>query len=614
MKCPDCNITVQSFYAYCPHCGADLQVNRKRIPTFIAFVLVVFLLGVGGVYLYLFGANFQTIHIPYTGSKADNASGKSGYTTPFSNFLYTIPKADIPRINLSVGTVIINDIAGNRIASITGVVSDSGWVAIPAKLCVGGNDWRFSTVNGEDSEIIGGIIGDQDDVGIWQLKAINQFPGRQLSPAKMEKPLTWVSIISEQQTQPVKPVILSEQQNLYHLFLPKSIQDPGVFIQDDKIVGWSFGDLLDGGYLWKGPDETNLVYELGVTDFYRLTFENSREEQFIIAYSSSDANPVKQLENFANGFRLDSMLSDHNMPSHLRPGAVISKMRSIILQLVYSGDIYNVAAVFDSTILSKAGDIPLLIDVLNVVKDARGLGNAVDMTEEILGTPDNFNARQIDQIKAFLEKMYVQWLTILMHDKDYSKGIDIFNRTQRFFGNEPETQLMGVRLALSFNDWRAADRLLSTNTFPSDLAGQVDILQEKISDLKHQEDKIIVRFSPGSSQIPVTAFLNNKMYQNFVVDTGASTITIPTATAKKLGLNSGGTAPIQKLITAGGVIEAPQVTLDAIELGGWIEYHVTAFILDMPNQSGLGLLGMNYLNRFRMDLNTKSGFLILEPR
>ena len=612
MKCSNCKITVRSYYAFCPNCGADLKANQKRIPKVIAFVLVVFLLVAGGIYFYLNRSNFQTIH--NIDVKVKNASDKTGYKIPFSNLLYSIPQPDTPQINLSVGKVIIKDIAGNQLAAAAGVVSDSGWVAIPAKLCVGGVDWRFCTANGEDSEIIGGIIGDADDVGIWQLKAINQFPGRQLSPAKLEKPLTWVSIVSEQQTQPVKLSILSEQQNLYHILLPESIQNPGVLIQDDKIVGWTFGDLLDGGYLWRGPDETDLVYELGVSDFYRLTFENSREEQFIIAYSSSDATPVKQLEKFANGFRLDSMLSYHNMPSHLRSGAVVSKMRSIISQLTYNGDIEAVAEIFDSTILSAAGDVSLLTDVLNIVKDIRGQGDAVDMSEKILSEPDNFNDRQIDQIKAFLKKRYVQWLTILMHDKDYSKGIDVFNRAQRFFGNEPEIQLMGARLALSFNDWRAAERLLSTYAFPADLIHQVDILQEKISDLKHQEDKIIVRFSPGSAQIPVTAFLNNKTFQNFVVDTGASTITIPTATAEKLGLNRDGTAPVQKLVTAGGVVEAPVVTIDSVELGGWIEYNVTAFILDLPNKSGLGLLGLNYLHRFRMDLNTKSGLLVLEPR
>jgi hypothetical protein len=439
MKCSNCKITVRSYYAFCPNCGTDLKANRKkRMPVVIAFVFAVFLLGAGGIYLHLYRANFQTIH--NIDGRVKNASDKTGYTNPISNFLYSIPQPDTPQINLSVGKIIINDIAGNRLASLAGVVSDSGWMAIPAKICVGGIDWRFRTANGKDFEIIGGIIGDQDDVGIWQLRAINQFPGRQLAPAKLEKPLTWVSNGSEQQSEPVKPTILSEQQNLYHISLAESIRDPGVFIQDDKIVGWSFGELLDGGYLWKGPDEINLVYELGVADFYRLTFENSREEQFIIAYSVSDANPVKQLENFANGFRLDSMLSEHNLPSRLSPGAVITKMRSIISQRIYSGEIDDVSAVFDSAVLSAAGDVPLLIEVVNVAKDVRGLGNAVDMTEEILGIPDNFNDRQIDQIKAFLKKMYAQWLTMLMHEQDYSKGIDVFNRAQRFCGNEPEIQ------------------------------------------------------------------------------------------------------------------------------------------------------------------------------
>jgi hypothetical protein len=36
--------------------------------------------------------------------------------------------------------------------------------------------------------------------------------------------------------------------------------------------------------------------------------------------------------------------------------------------------------------------------------------------------------------------------------------------------------------------------------------------------------------------------------------------------------------------------------------------------LDLPNQSEWGLLGMNYLRRFRMDINTDNGVLLLEPR
>jgi len=91
-------------------------------------------------------------------------------------------------------------------------------------------------------------------------------------------------------------------------------------------------------------------------------------------------------------------------------------------------------------------------------------------------------------------------------------------------------------------------------------------------------------------------------------------VTIPTAAAEKLGIKIDSRTQLRKLVTAGGVIEAPQVTLQSIELDGWREYSVTAYIVDMPNQSGIGLLGLNYLKRFRMDLNTRAGVLTLAPR
>ena len=124
----------------------------------------------------------------------------------------------------------------------------------------------------------------------------------------------------------------------------------------------------------------------------------------------------------------------------------------------------------------------------------------------------------------------------------------------------------------------------------------------------------MVRFSPGSDQIPVSGILNNRLSQDFIVDTGASMVTIPAAAAEKLGIAINAATPVRKLITAGGVIEAPEVILHSIQLDGWTEYNVTAYIVDMPNQSGLGLLGLNYLKRFRMDLNTKAGVLTLAPR
>jgi predicted aspartyl protease len=90
-------------------------------------------------------------------------------------------------------------------------------------------------------------------------------------------------------------------------------------------------------------------------------------------------------------------------------------------------------------------------------------------------------------------------------------------------------------------------------------------------------------------------------------------VTIPSAAARNLGIDVDA-APVRQLMTATQVIAAPEVTLETIQIGEWIEHNIDAFILDMPEQNGVGLLGLNYLNRFKMDVNAKSGTLTLTPR
>ena len=67
-------------------------------------------------------------------------------------------------------------------------------------------------------------------------------------------------------------------------------------------------------------------------------------------------------------------------------------------------------------------------------------------------------------------------------------------------------------------------------------------------------------------------------------------------------------------MTAGGVQYAPEVNISSITIEGWEVNNVKALVLDLPNQSDWGLLGLNYLERFRMDMNTEEGILLLEPR
>jgi predicted aspartyl protease len=79
-------------------------------------------------------------------------------------------------------------------------------------------------------------------------------------------------------------------------------------------------------------------------------------------------------------------------------------------------------------------------------------------------------------------------------------------------------------------------------------------------------------------------------------------------------LMDSGDYTMRAVYTAGGVREAPEVRLPVIAIDGYEIRDVRALVLDIPEQPDLGLLGFDFLQRFRMDLNAENGVLLLEPR
>ena len=90
-------------------------------------------------------------------------------------------------------------------------------------------------------------------------------------------------------------------------------------------------------------------------------------------------------------------------------------------------------------------------------------------------------------------------------------------------------------------------------------------------------------------------------------------VTVPVALLDSLGVRISSSTPRRVVSTAGGLAEAWLVNLSSIELGGWIVYDLDALAIDIPSHSHIGLLGLNFLEKFRMDLNTEKGILLLEP-
>ena len=518
------------------------------------------------------------------------------------------------RLNLPVGTVTIQDIAGDPITQIPAAIVGRGWVALPAEACLGGYSWQFHNEGGDNLEIAGGIIGENDAVGIWQLQPDYLVTGPQLVPWNASKSLQWTSIVSDKKMTPVQPIETVNQRYVTRIVLPETPIEPGVFIQEDQVVGWTFGGSMATGYLWRGLDGEDLAYQISVYDYYRSTFENSREEQIILALAQADAAASDQLRTLAGAFLSNPIATGMKAFPHLQPAAVIPRMRALVDRLRQNGQAVEVANAFDDRILAAAGDVALAIDVVGATQEGYGFGAAVDLIENVQADMAAFGGTRPAELDEAHRRLYQQWLSALIQSGDIQTARRVYGRAEAGFPRDPRIHLMGVELALALSDWPTAERLLSMQTYPAGLANQVKVLQNEIAALKSEAGKIVIRFAPGSKQIPVTAVLSSDVEQSFVVDTGASMVTIPRSTAQKLGLTSGRSTMRRQVHTAGGTVQAEAVVLPSIELDGWQLDNVEALVLDLPNQPGVGLLGLNYLRRFRMDLNSERGVLTLAPR
>jgi clan AA aspartic protease (TIGR02281 family) len=113
----------------------------------------------------------------------------------------------------------------------------------------------------------------------------------------------------------------------------------------------------------------------------------------------------------------------------------------------------------------------------------------------------------------------------------------------------------------------------------------------------------------------IEATLNNKRSAKFVVDTGASYTLISSALARDLSIDVGENTKTMPFQTANGLINAPVTRLDSISVGGMEIRNLTTAVHDaIPDPQVAGLLGLNFLSNFRMDIDTQKRILHLEKK
>ncbi len=113
----------------------------------------------------------------------------------------------------------------------------------------------------------------------------------------------------------------------------------------------------------------------------------------------------------------------------------------------------------------------------------------------------------------------------------------------------------------------------------------------------------------GRGQFFATGMVNGRSVR-FLVDTGASAISLPAALAQSAGVDFRKGKPTV-MMTANGRALAYRVLLDSVTLGDITVYQVEAVVHEGPGLD-ISLLGMSFLNR--MDMKRNGDTMVLTRR
>ena len=538
----------------------------------------------------------------------DGGQAKNGTKAP----LLEISQKEEKKTAFPVGWVTIYDHWHNEIASIDSLVVDGNWVALPVRACLGGVRFIFHlSSSGESFEIFSGQWAAGDEVALWRLALPHAVESPSLAAWQHLEESHWRSLVSLRASGAIALHADWQQGAFLHAPLPVAITESGVIVQHDRVTGWTFGDWLDGAYMWQ--QENNHSIEITVDAFYEATFAGGREEQFVRALTLDEgAGEVERLQVFLQGFQLPPKLDLEDVPESLYPENILAEVRDLAWHVQQQGLLDELTQLVDGEMIRAVADFALLKIVVEAWVATGGYGHGLDLVKQALAV---FEAsEEADNVRALQLELYQLWLEALVADGELEAAWRVLEKGTVDLAESLELHLLRVSLVLASGDWQMAEELLAEREYPSFLSRRVGELADSISEMKGQEEKVVVHFSPGSNHIPVEVQVNGAGELPFLVDTGASLVSLPLSFLPELGLEINTSTPRRKVVTAAGWQEAWLVTLDAIELAGWEVKNLEALVVDTGGQNDFGLLGLNFLNKFHLQLDSNKGVLILTPR
>ncbi len=611
MRCPRCSSENAQSTTSCVHCGTPLRaarpISKKRIPWY-AYLVIGLVLAAFASYLV-----FQD----RSGSPRDGSAETVVESESSQNSIAPESSEAMESLALSLGQVVVRTRLGEHVYRARSAVMDGTWIALPLWSFVGGDVWRFQGDEGEEIRITHGFWKEGMPLGLWQLDTpLGGDSSPPLSPWDKNAPLYWQSL---QPAAPLNRVSLDTSPQPYgdlaRFPIPAHFKTEGVFLQQNRIVGWTFGSGWDHALLWIGADMAELDPNIRASDLVGVAFAESQERSASRALGMDERNnDLPKLRALAEGLSLPARIAPEDKPDHLQLPSLLKQTTQYANKILQSGQAEELTRILDENVIRPSRDIELLKIATRARLSALDHRRALRFFESLKDSVSSDSRLDRASLDRFHLSLYKEWIQGDIEQELFSRGWEAFEAGQNAFPEDVDLHLLGVELAIAGKEWSRAEDLLKNRSFPSAFKTRASTLELIILERRSEEGKVTIRFPSGAAEIPLDVLLNKRMIQRFIVDTGATMVTIPSSTLEQLGIEIDNDTPVHRVSTASGYMIAYEVSLNQMEVKGQRVFNVPALVIDIPGQPGIGLLGQSFLKYFELEIDSRRGILRLKRK
>jgi clan AA aspartic protease (TIGR02281 family) len=514
----------------------------------------------------------------------------------------------------TTGTIIVVSPYGRETSRWPAAVIDGQWVALPAWALLGGGKLTLDSGGAGTIPIEWGVWTDMNPIVLCRLDRQAQGKSPRVAAWRPDIRLQWRSLGQDGSSYDIGGISPASDGAYLSFPLPDEARNAGVFLQDNAVVGWTFGPGDERGYLWSGAVSLDRAPRTRLSEISETILSGSREARFAGALDLGDsAPPALRLKALGDGFGSAPAFEAEDVPASLRPEAIIGRMHAAASELIREGAAPDAARILDDELLAEAGSAVLVEDAVRAQAAMRGFESGLLELERLEKKASVTRDLDPAELNGFKAQLYKQWLREIIGAHG-SGGRDVFEKAELAFPDDPEIHLMGVEIAVLEKNWPRAAELLRMRQYPDAFSARASMLGTIIQQGQSDAGTAVLKFDPGTEHIHVEAVVNGKLSQKFIIDTGAEMSSIPSSAVEALGIRIDDDTKVIVVQGIAGRGLTHEVTLDSIDLAGLRVDNVQAIIADMPGYEDTGIIGQNVLNKFHVDIDYQKGILKIRKR